>query len=69
VIRTEASGEEFYVFTLGETWEQAKLQILTLVLKNNGGNRVHTARALGVSVRTVRHWIERYKLGRDPCST
>ena len=33
-------------------------------LLNTNGNRTKAAQILGVSVRTVRNWINRYELGK-----
>lgn len=66
IIRTDPEGEKFHVFQLGETMEQAKREIFELVLENNGGNITHTARALGVSMRTVRNWRAKKGWGRAP---
>jgi DNA-binding NtrC family response regulator len=62
VIKVGPSGEKFYVYQLGETMEQAQREIFTLVLELNGGNRTHTARALGIYIRTCRNWIRRWDL-------
>ncbi len=53
------SGEKFVVYVLGESLEKVQYEITQLVLENNGFNRTHTAQALGINIRTLRHWIQK----------
>ncbi len=41
------------------TIDEICIRHMRSVLDKFGGNKVHTARALGVSVRTVYRWLER----------
>lgn len=59
MILTSPSGERFFVFVLGEKLEDCSHQIAQLVLENNSFNQTHTAKALGIATRTVRHWINK----------
>jgi DNA-binding protein Fis len=34
-----------------------EIMFVEMILVRNNGNRTHAARDLGVSVRTLRHWI------------
>lgn len=67
MIQFTPTGEKIYLFMLGEKIDTVICEILIVTLENNGHNRVHTARALGVSVRTIRNWIKKYQLGEEDC--
>lgn len=56
------AGEKEVVYFLGEKMEQIVEQVFRVTLENNGGNRVKTAKALGVHVRTIRNWVRKYKV-------
>jgi DNA-binding NtrC family response regulator len=43
-------------------FEQLVKGILENELLLNNGNRMKTARTLGISVRTIRNWIKKYKI-------
>ncbi len=47
-----------------------KRELLIRALEQTGGNRTHTAKRLGVCIRTVRNLIEQFSLGHlFPSST
>lgn len=42
------------------------LKLLTVyMLRRTNGNRTEAAALMGISVRTLRNWINRYRLARD----
>jgi transcriptional regulator with PAS, ATPase and Fis domain len=45
--------------------DQFKKTRLTRALKKTNGNRTLAADKLGISVRTVRNWINRFDLSKD----
>lgn len=60
MIHVSPKGERFYVYQLGETMLSAQLQIIGLALYHNGGNRTRAARSLGVSLKTIKNWLNRH---------
>lgn len=66
MIVTTESGEKHYVYKLGESLQEAKEQIFLLTFENCGWNKMRTARALGLHLRTVRLWVTNMrKNGRE----
>lgn len=44
----------------GVRWEQLEAAWLKSALEAHGGNKTHTARAIGMSLRTLRNKVKRY---------
>lgn len=61
MITVNQVGERQVIVQLGESIDQITWQMFQLALENNQGNKVHTARALGVSIGTVKNWCKRLK--------
>lgn len=47
---------------IGPTVVDAERDLILSTLRRLNGNRTHTARALGISVRTVRNRLREYRL-------
>ena len=45
---------------VGLTAEQVERELILSTLHNSGGNRTHTARMLGISIRTLRNKLSQY---------
>jgi transcriptional regulator with PAS, ATPase and Fis domain len=43
------------------TWEEMQRHLLTSRLARNGGNKMRTARELGVDIKTIYAWLNREK--------
>lgn len=61
MIITNEKGEKQVVVMLGESVDVINRQMFQLALENNKGNKTHTARALGVSIGTVKNWCRQLK--------
>lgn len=46
------------------SWKELQKLLITATLNRNNHNRVHSARALGISVRTMRNKIKKYNLAK-----
>ena len=49
-----------YHWIEGATLKSIEREVIEDALHQHNGNRTHTARALGISVRTVRNLLQRY---------
>lgn len=45
---------------VGLTAAQVERELILSTLHNSGGNRTHTARMLGISIRTLRNKLSQY---------
>jgi len=61
-ILPEPSPTAARVVTPGRTVMEMEKDLILSTLKRLNGNRTHTAKALGVSVRTIRNRLREYKL-------
>lgn len=63
---SQASGSLDAALTAGATLADLERLAILSVLAAHGGNRTHTARALGVSVRTLRNKLRAYRAAQIP---
>ena len=61
--RTTAAGG--VCFEVGSTFDEIERRMLLLTLEHFGGDKVETARALGVTVKTVYNRLARYQEAAD----
>ena len=49
----------------GVRWVEIKENIARIALEKHSGNRTHAAEELGISVRSLRYWINKYELKEE----
>lgn len=62
MLQKSPQGESFFVYSLGESFDDITKQILVLALENNNWNTMRTARALRLSIGTIKNWKRKYGL-------
>jgi DNA-binding NtrC family response regulator len=56
-----ASGDQVMSWMPGATLNEIEKNVIIDALKYHGGNRTHTAKALGISIRTLRNKLAEYR--------
>ena len=63
----ESKTELTSLFLSGETsLKEIEKQVILTTLKNRGFNRTHTARTLGIGIRTLQRKLKQYQAGEKP---